>query len=82
MTLLKAYIGSGLLALPYAFMMGGWFLSLVIFSISCIVIIKCVNLVMEVANAYQDENIDLTKLCEIVYGKVGLILSRVFLISY
>jgi proton-coupled amino acid transporter len=53
MTLLKAYIGSGLLALPYAFMQGGWLLSLAVFSLSCIVIIKCVNLLLEVAKMHE-----------------------------
>lgn len=47
MTLMKAYVGSGILALPYAFSQGGWLLSTVIFVLSCLVLMKCVNLAVE-----------------------------------
>jgi len=56
MTLIKGYIGSGILALPYSFYIGGWLFSIIIFAISVFVLLECVKLLLEVGDTENKEN--------------------------
>lgn len=56
MTLMKGYVGSGILAMPYAFYSGGWLLSSIILLISVSLLIKGVWMLIEVAGHFNKEN--------------------------
>lgn len=56
MTLMKGYVGSGILAMPFSFYIGGWLLSTFIFLISSYMLVMCVHYLIEVAEAENKEN--------------------------
>ena len=56
MTLIKGYVGSGIMALPYSFNEGGWLLSNILFCISVVFLLKSINLLADVALAENKEN--------------------------
>lgn len=56
MTLIKGYVGSGIMALPYSFNEGGWLLSNILFCISVLFLLKSINLLADVALAENKEN--------------------------
>lgn len=56
MTLIKGYIGSGILALPYSFYIGGWLFATILFILSVFVLMICVKLLIEVGEAENKEN--------------------------
>lgn len=68
MTLIKGYVGSGILAMPFSFYVGGWLLSTVIFLISAYMLLLCVHYLLEVANAENKDNQGLTEVAEVTYG--------------
>lgn len=58
-TLMKGFIGSGILYLPNAYYVGGWGFTSVSILTSCIMSVYCVNLLLEAkeklnANSYMD----------------------------
>ncbi|CAD8186966.1 unnamed protein product [Paramecium pentaurelia] len=82
MTLIKGYVGSGILAMPFSFYVGGWLLSIFIFLISAYMLLLCVHYLIEVANAENKENQGLTEVAEVTYGEKGKQITKVVLIAY
>lgn len=56
LTLIKGYVGSGILAMPFSFYVGGWLLAIFIFLISVYMLKLCVHYLIEVANEENKEN--------------------------
>ena len=82
MTLIKGYVGSGILAMPFSFYVGGWLLSSFIFAISVYLLLLCMHYLLEVANVENKENQGLTEVAEVTYGEKGKQISKVILIAY
>lgn len=89
MTLLKGYVGSGIMALPYSFQSGGWLFSSFIFGISVALLLLSVKFLLDVANAESKEDqgkhsliLGLTDYAYITYGDRGKTITKLTLIFY
>jgi solute carrier family 36 (proton-coupled amino acid transporter) len=51
-TLLKGFIGTGVLFLPNGFYNGGWLFSTLILTLSMVISLICINMLMEVAEKH------------------------------
>ena len=82
MTLMKGYVGSGILALPYAFNQGGWLLSSVILITCTGLMVLCVHALLDLADDCKKPNAGLSELSDFVFGFIGVFVTRTFLVSY
>ncbi|CAD8101125.1 unnamed protein product [Paramecium sonneborni] len=78
LTLIKGYVGSGILAMPFSFYVGGWLLAIFIFLISVYMLKLCVHYLIEVANEENKENQGLTEVAEVTYGEKGKQQQKLF----
>lgn len=83
MTLMKGYIGSGILALPYAFSQGGWVLSTVIFLATVWTLLISIRALLDMADDCKLEVMGngccatqgLTELVDKVFGQRAVIVD-------
>lgn len=82
MNLFKGYIGSGILALPYAFNQAGWVLSSLIFLLVAFIVYETMNLLFELADSFNKEGIDYNYLAKHHFGRKGSLIVNTFLVIF
>ncbi|KAL4474446.1 hypothetical protein ABPG72_007845 [Tetrahymena utriculariae] len=82
MNLFKGYIGSGILALPYAFTQAGWVLSSLIFLLVAFIVYDTMNLLFELADSYGKEGVDYQFIAKHHFGRKGQFIVSTFLVIF
>lgn len=82
MNLIRGYIGSGILALPFAFNQVGWILGIIIFSIITVIIYETMNLLFELADSFKREGVDYSYIARHYLGEKGQLIVRIFLLKF
>ena len=77
-TLLKGFIGTGILYMPQQFYFAGWGFSLIAMMVSFILALYCCYLLLISRDASGASSF--TELAEITYGKRGRVLAEVSLV--
>ncbi|EAS06664.2 transmembrane amino acid transporter protein (macronuclear) [Tetrahymena thermophila SB210] len=82
MNLFKGYIGSGILALPYAFTQAGWVLSSMIFLLVAFIVYDTMNLLFELADSYGKEGVDYQFIAKHHFGRKGQFAVSTFIVIF
>jgi len=82
MNLVKGYIGSGILALPYAFNEAGWLLSICIFIGVAVIVYETMHLLFDLADSFEKDDIDYTYLARHHFGSKGVFAVKSFIVIF
>ena len=77
-TLLKGFIGTGILYMPQEFYFAGWGFSAIAMFLSYVMALYCAFLLLETRQICGGRSF--TEIGEIAYGRTGRILAEVFLV--
>lgn len=80
MNLLKIYVGSGILALPYVFNQGGYFLTAILMCFASYMNFQSLNYLIKIARHYNNKDTNYIELAERVLGKKSFVLLKIFFV--
>ncbi|KAL4441416.1 hypothetical protein ABPG74_013711 [Tetrahymena malaccensis] len=80
--LFKGYIGSGILALPYAFQQSGYLLATIIFLMIALIVYRTMDLLFQVAEKYGKKGMTYEQLAQLFFGRKGMFCVKFFIIIF